>query len=179
MLSNNLAKLCSGCRSEKIRKFIAVFIFMLLPFLVLPIQAVYPDKKGAELQATEDLKSLLLESRSKKLPVLLMFSEMGCPYCGVIEEDFLNPMILSGQYEDKVIIRKITYSNYKTIKDLKGNPVKITKITDKYNISFYPTIIFLDSKGSEIAERIVGLSTPDYFGYVLDEAILKAVKAFH
>ena len=47
-------------------------------------------------------------SRARQLPIMLVFSADDCPYCRLLEEEFLKPMLISGEYDDKVIfLRKI------------------------------------------------------------------------
>ena len=39
------------------------------------------------------------------------------------------------------------------------------------------TLLFLNDKGEEVAERILGYNTPEFYGAYLDKAIDKAVDA--
>ena len=48
------------------------------------------------------------------VPVVL-FSASHCGYCTIIKEEFLKPMLLSGDYVDKVLIRKLVIDGGRTL----------------------------------------------------------------
>jgi hypothetical protein len=47
----------------------------------------------------------------------------------------------------------------------------------RYGAEVMPTLLFLDGKGRELADRIVGISNIEYYGFYLDKAIASATKA--
>ena len=98
-----------------------------------------------------------------------------CPYCYQLESDFLIPMQISGDYEDRAVIRKIEIGYGSSVRDFDGSWVDADEIADRYNVSVTPTLVFIDSKGSQLARKQVGLTTPDYFGGYLDESIATAL----
>ena len=42
------------------------------------------------------------QAQQRQLPILLAFSADDCSYCELLEEDFLQPMLLGGEYQDRV-----------------------------------------------------------------------------
>lgn len=137
---------------------------------------------GAYLMATEvfiaEINDLQIEARlseKKSVPILLMVAADHCPYCGIVEEDFLKPMIISGDYEEKVLIRKLDLDTQGSVVDFAGETIDSSELASRYDIDVTPTVLFLDGNGRQLAKRMVGLSTPDYYGYYLDEAIDKAL----
>ena len=55
--------------------------------------------------------------------------------------------------------------------DLTGKAISAEDFADQHNISLTPTLAFFDSEGNELAPRMVGVTTVDFFGGYLDEAI--------
>ncbi len=128
-----------------------------------------------EVEETEDFSRLAVQSEQRRLPILLMFSAEYCSYCVRVEEEFLKPMLRSGDYEDKVLIRKIKIDRFDKIRDFDGKSIAIEAFSSRYNVYVTPTIVFLDSSGAQLAPKRVGLSTPDFYGGYLDQSIETAL----
>jgi thioredoxin-related protein len=120
---------------------------------------------------TKDLSVLGKQADARRLPILLMFSAEHCSYCEKLEEDFLKPMLRSGDYDDKVLIRKVRIDGYGKLRDFAGKQVAASKFADRYNVFVTPTVVFIDGDGVELAKKRVGLSTPDFYGSYLDQSI--------
>ena len=110
-------------------------------------------------------------ARDRGLPILLNFSAIECSYCDMLEEEFLEPMILGGEYRDRIIIRKLILDNGSRVRDFKGRKLDATDLSDRYRIYVTPTILFVDANGRELAERMIGINTPELYGGYLDACI--------
>jgi len=126
---------------------------------------------ASEIETVTDLSALNMQSEKAKLPVLLLFSAEDCDYCEAIRQNYLIPMIRSGAYASKVLFRQVDIDEYTMIRDEKGNQMGGDQLALKYDVEVTPTILFINSQGKELVERIVGLSGADYFDYMLDEKI--------
>lgn len=105
------------------------------------------------------------------LPVLLVFSATDCPYCELLEEDFLDPMSYNSEYDNLILFRKLILDNGSRVTDFSGNLIDATALADQYQITVTPTIVFIDGRGQELAERMVGINTVEMFGGYLDDCI--------
>ena len=124
-----------------------------------------------EVPVADDLGQMGLSARADRLPILLAFSAIECSYCDDLEEEFLEPMLLSGDYTDKVIIRKLILDNGSHVRDFSGRSVEAAELAHKYRVFVTPTILFVDADGSELAERMIGINTLEMFGGYLDGCI--------
>jgi len=113
--------------------------------------------------------------REKNLPLLLEFHAEYCAYCRQLEEDFLAPMTKDREYSDKIIIRQLSLDLSKTIIDFQGKHVSVSTFANRYQAFMTPTMIFVDAKGKEVAEKIVGINTPSLFAAYIDIEIEKAL----
>ena len=111
------------------------------------------------------------DARIQNIPIMVLFSSVHCDYCKFIKEEFLNPMLKSGDYLDKVIIKVVEDDEGDEVIDFNKETIDSGDFSDRYKIIFTPTIIFINSGGVELTERIVGLGNVEYFGGFLDEAI--------
>ncbi len=118
-----------------------------------------------------DLQQEGRQAQARQLPIMLTFSADDCSYCELLEEDFLQPMLLSGEYEDRAIIRKLVLDDGSGVNDFSGKATEATRVSDRYRVFVTPTILFVDGEGRELAERIIGINTPELFGGYLDACI--------
>ncbi|VAW73140.1 hypothetical protein MNBD_GAMMA12-534 [hydrothermal vent metagenome] len=132
--------------------------------------------KSYKIKTTSNLAKIGRKAARKQVPILLEFAATDCSYCVLLENEILNPMLLSGDYNDKVIIRKVYIDEDLTVKDFNGRKIPLDKIVLRYGIYVTPTIIFIDHKGKELAKRLIGINTVEYFGSDVDKAIDLSIK---
>lgn len=124
-----------------------------------------------KVKETTDLFSLAKEARDKKVPMLVMFTQRGCTYCAIVEQDFLIPMLRNREYDEKVVIRKMRVDNFDDVVDFDGKIVAADDLMLKYRAVMTPTVVFLDHNGQELSRRLIGLANEYYYGEWLDNAI--------
>lgn len=110
-------------------------------------------------------------SRERGVPLLLFFSQDHCGFCDRLEEEVLRPMMISGEYEELVILRKLSIDYGEEVIDFDGNVVSNRKIFDDYDGFVTPTLVVIDGSGKLLAEPLLGINTVEYFGWYLDNAI--------
>lgn len=105
------------------------------------------------------------------MPLLLEFSASACEYCDLLEEEILKPMLRNRDYDKRVLMRRIMVDSESTLTGFNGKPVTTGKLTYRYKVFVTPTLVFLDSEGNELAERMVGVNTLEMYGGYLDQAL--------
>ena len=120
---------------------------------------------GEDLQATGKL------AENRRLPILLVFRAIECDFCELLEEEFLQPMLLGGEYADRVIMRKVVLDNGSRLTDFTGKRRYATALSDDYRVFVTPTLLFVDGTGKERAGRMLGINTPELYGGYLDDCI--------
>lgn len=113
-------------------------------------------------------------ARKKIIPVLLYFSDPQCGYCRKLEDDIFLPMLRSGNYEDRVLLRKISWLSRALVVDFDGSKREPGAIASRYGVRVTPTLVFVDDRGEEVAQRILGYNGPEFFWFYLDRAIDEA-----
>lgn len=129
---------------------------------VIPAVTIKP---GSDLKADANM------ARDKQVPVLLFFSMEHCPFCTVVEEDFLKPMLRNSEYDGKVVIRKIRIDDSDFVKDFNGESREPDEFSDDYHVSMVPTVVLVDASGKMINPSIVGIRNTHYYSAELDDAI--------
>lgn len=124
-----------------------------------------------EIPALSNLQTDSQTSQQQQLPIIVLFSASYCGYCSIIKDEFLRPMLISGEYTDKAMIRVIEIDTSDDLMDLNGQSISAETFADRHDISLTPTLVFFDAQGDELAPRMVGVTTVDYYGGYLDQAI--------
>ena len=109
---------------------------------------------------------------------MLVFTGVVCSYCDLLEEEFIRPMLLGGEYADKVIIRKLVVDNGSRVTGFSGQRIETADLAHQYGVFVTPTILFVDPDGYQLAERMVGINTIELFGGYLDQCIDSALLRF-
>ena len=84
----------------------------------------------------------------------------------------LNPTLLNRDYERRVLMRKLMIDSATRLTDFDGaTEVSAQQLASRYKVYVTPTLLFVDSRGQEIAERMVGVTTLEFYGGYLDMAL--------
>lgn len=119
----------------------------------------------------DDLQALGKQMKAQRLGVMVMFYASYCEFCERLEEDLLVPMLRSGEYDGKVLIRKIQIDSNDELINFNGQTITTGQISTLYGADMTPTLVFLDANGKEQSERILGYTTPDFFSAYVDQGI--------
>lgn len=130
-----------------------------------------------DVPTTTDLHVLALKSNQEKLPILIMYAAEHCEYCERLEEDLLGPMHGSGQYRNRVIIRKVMIDSFQNITDFSGASVEAENYAFRQGVQVTPTLRFLDSEGNQLAPEMVGYNTPEMYAAYVENAIESSNRA--
>lgn len=130
---------------------------------------------GSGLPLASDLQHEYQQSgtneQGQKKVVLMLVSQPNCSYCVQITEEILRPMIISGNYDNHTLFSELEINTGKTIRDFKGSEVNATEFAQRYGAWATPTLLFLDEQGNQVADKIIGINTPELYGFYVDKAL--------
>jgi thioredoxin-related protein len=135
---------------------------------------------AAGVPLAENLHEEALQAEHDCKPLMLEFSSSSCGYCQLLEEEVLNPTLLDHDYDRRVLMRKVMIDGAERLTDFDGrNTVNTSHLAARYQVHVTPTLLFVDSQGRELAERMVGVTTLDFYAGYLDAALDAAKKRLH
>ncbi len=126
-----------------------------------------------------DLRGEAAQAEAACIPLLLEFAADYCEYCDLLEEEVLKPMRRNRDYDRRVVMRKLVLDRSAELRDFDGRRIGAAALASRYQIDVTPTLIFVDSRGDELAERMVGVTTLDFYGGYLDQALDAASRKLH
>ena len=148
-------------------------------FLLLALSFLIADSRGADGGAMKQVRDLREEAQILKqggLVLVLEFAADDCGYCRKLEKLFLLPMQRNAAYDDKVLIRSISMSDFETVIDFDGRSLTTNELASRYGVELTPTLLFLGPDGTELSERLVGIWSEDFYGGFIDNRIDEAGK---
>ena len=154
-------------------------LFIVLLSLGFLTSAAISPASQIRVPVATDFAAIAKNANTKGLPVLLVFSAEHCAYCELLENEIIKPMILSGDYQNRVLIYKVMIDDSNQLRDFNGMSVSAEELAQHYGVYVTPTMLFLDSRGKELSERILGINTVEMFGGLVDQAINIAHQQLH
>lgn len=144
-------------------------IAAILATMLLNIACIRPQVAG--VPPAVDLQQEAHQAGQACIPLLLEFAASGCEYCRLLEVEILNPTLLNDDYDRRVLMRKLVIDRSGKLRDFNGAAVSAGELASRYRIFVTPTLLFVDSQGRELAERMAGVTTLELYGGYLDQAI--------
>ncbi len=153
----------------------------LLP-LILTLMLLTPAgpihaSEAPRLPLAENLQQLAYAARERRIPILLVVSQSHCGYCELMRNEVLIPMQLSGDYRERALMRELMIDPGEMVTNFQGQRETADAFRARYQVHVTPTLLFLDDRGQEVAERILGINTLDYLLFYIEAALDSARQA--
>lgn len=129
----------------------------------------------ADVPYAQDLQKDAEAARAVQGVVLLVFVGAHCSYCETALKEFLIPMSGNADYLTKVVMRQVESTGFRDLKDFQGRKVSHRKFAGENGARLTPTVMIFDGEGRQLAKPVVGVTTLDYYGFYLDQAIDQGV----
>ena len=125
---------------------------------------------AATLPIAKSLRIELAQALKGGNPLVLMVSLDGCPYCKVAREQYLGPM----RDEQDLPIVQVDMQSSATLQDFKGVVLTHDELVHAWKVTLAPTILFFGPEAAEVAPRLAGFGSPDYYGTNLEQRLEQA-----
>lgn len=129
-----------------------------------------------QLPMAQDLLQESRDAACKGQPYIVMFGSSTCPYCSVVRSLYLAPLQNDPRYPGLVIREMETDSNQR-VKDFSGDLQSMSKLAASYGVSLVPQVMVFTADGVQVGKSLIGITTEDFYGYYLDEAIQAGIQA--
>lgn len=126
-----------------------------------------------ELPTPTSLRGAAQAAAARREPLVVMTTLTGCPYCAIVRNHYLLPMRREGQ------IHAVQLDVMDRTGNLQGFDGQLTTPADQarqWKARFTPTVLFFGPDGRELAERLVGIAVPDFYGEYLEARLAEARK---
>ena len=128
---------------------------------------------SSALPTPTSLRGSALAAVARGEPLVVMTTLAGCPYCDLVRNHHLLPMLRQGQLHAVQLDVRDRTSNLQGFDGSMTTPAEQAKA---WKARFAPTVLFLGAGGREVAERLEG-GSPDFYSGYLDQRLEQARRA--
>ena len=138
------------------------------------LPATWARAKDSALPVLTSLPQAAQAAKAKGEPLVVLISLPGCVYCELVRRSYLLPGRLNGGLQAWQL--NVT-DNHAPLTGFDRKPTTAALQARAWKATFTPTVLFIGSQGQELAERLVGIAVPDFYGAYLEQRLTTARKA--
>ena len=154
------------------RRFSSAFAGAFAASCALPSRSVYGTDTA--LPVPLSLAQAAVSAKAKGEPLVLLISLPGCVYCELVRRNYLLP----ARNDSGLQAWQLNVNDNTTrLMGFDGKPTTAATQAKAWKATFTPTVLFIGSRGQELAERLVGIAAPDFYGSYLEDRLAAARKA--
>lgn len=128
---------------------------------------------SATLPAARSLRDELALALKGGNPLMVLVSLDGCPFCRRAREHYLSPM---HEQQGLPIVQVDMHSDV-VVQDFNGTAITHDKLVRAWNVPLAPTVLFFGRGAAEVAPRLVGGESSDYYAAYLEQRLEQARSA--
>lgn len=128
---------------------------------------------AASLPSAQVLREELAMALKDGHPLVVLVSLAGCPFCKIVRENYLSPL----RAQQSLPVVQVDMHSAAAVQDFKGVALTHDALVHAWGVKVAPTVLFFGRSGTEVAPRLEGIGSPDYYGAVLDDRLAQAQKA--
>ncbi|MDR7097364.1 thioredoxin fold domain-containing protein [Hydrogenophaga laconesensis] len=135
--------------------------------------ATTPSTPPAEqaLPSPTSLRGAAQAAAARGEPLVVMTTLTGCPYCAIVRNHYLLPMRREGKVH---AVQLDVMDRTGTVQSFDGQLTTPAEQARAWKARFTPTVLFFGPDGRELAERLVGIAVPDFYGEYLEARLTEA-----
>lgn len=135
---------------------------------VLPraLQARTQGAARVALPQPASLQAALSGALGAGKALVVMVSLDRCPYCALVRESYLAPLLAAGQP-----VVQVDMNRADAMADFRGARTTHGELVRALGARVAPTVLFIGRDGKEVAPRIAGVPLPDFYGAYLQERV--------
>lgn len=123
------------------------------------------------LPVPASLQAAARAARARGEPLVVMVTLAGCAFCDMVRNQHLLPMWRRG---DIHAVQIDMLDRRTPLLDLRGQSTTGYDLARARRIGVAPTLLFVDDRGRELAERLEGMGVPDFYGPYLEQRLAYA-----
>lgn len=113
------------------------------------------------LPTTASLPQAAQAASQRGLPLVVMTTLRGCPYCDLVRSRYLGPMLRDGE----LLAIQIDMTDARSeLTAFDGTTTTPRSQVKAWKAPVAPTVLFLSPQGEELAERLVGVAVEEMYG---------------
>ena len=145
----------------------------------VPLLLLAPWGRAAEgtlLPAVDDVQALAAQSARAGIPIIVLFTTPGCPFCQEARQNYLAPRLAEQQRRSKpeYLLREVDITSRRPVGTIDGRALTEAQLADRYGIHFAPVLMAFDSRWRPLGEPLVGLDRAGFYESYVERLISAA-----
>lgn len=127
----------------------------------------------AHLQSVDDLRPLLAQVRARRVPLLVLFSTPGCPYCLEVRRNYLAPRVAeqAALPAPTLLIREVDITSRAPLIDAQGGKTTQAEFAARFGVRVVPVVALFDERVQPLGDPLVGIDRSGFYEAYLSRAI--------
>ena len=123
-----------------------------------------------------DVRPLLEQVRQRRVPLLVMFSTPGCPYCREVRSNYLAPRVKEqgALATPTLLIREVDITSRAPLVDQEGRRSTQAEFAAQFGVRVVPVVALFDDRLQLLAEPLVGIDRSGFYEGYLQRAVEQA-----
>lgn len=127
------------------------------------------------IDRAQDLARSAREAAAARVPLLVFYTQPGCPYCDEARRNYLGPMSADPARRASLRIVELDITSEAPLVDFAGHRTTRRAFARTQQVRFVPVVAFLGARGEPLARPLIGLTVPDFYQTYLDRRIEEAL----
>ncbi len=127
--------------------------------------------RAGGLPPADDLAAAAAQAQKRGAPLVVMFETGECPYCKVVRDTYLAPLVEDPHERRRFAVRVVNLDDAAPLVDFRGRRSSHAQFAQAQGIDFVPTLRFFDASGAVLVPDMVGLMLEDFYAAYLAAAI--------
>ena len=102
-------------------------------------------------------------SRETQIPIMMIFTAADCGYCMKLKQEVVLPMLESGDFSERALVRAFDMDIGGKITDFDGERVRRRIFVNRYEVFATPTVVIVDDQGEGLIAPLVGFNEADSY----------------
>lgn len=130
----------------------------------------------SSLQPIVDLATLAAEAARLKVPVIVLFSTPGCPYCREARQNYLVPRQAEQQQRrvPDYLLKEVDITSRRPIGALDGRALTESQFADRFDVRVVPVLMAFDANWRPLGEPLVGIDRAGFYESYVERLIAEA-----
>jgi thioredoxin-related protein len=158
-----------AARAAETKRFAALLATILTCALALPAAAQV-------IAPAADLRAEARAAKESGAPLVIFFSEPGCPYCARARRDHLVPLASDPASRGRFKLVEIEIRSTAPLIDFSGARTTHAAFAVQNAIKWVPTLFFVGADGTALADPLIGLTVPDLYQGQLERRLEQAAE---
>ena len=107
----------------------------------------------------------------RRVPMVVVISQTGCPFCRALREKVLLPMLRRNDADQRFHLFEVSIDEGVDVVDFDGATVSGRAFADRYKVQVTPTVLVLDAAGNEMGAPLRGTPNLELYSFYLNQRI--------